>query len=119
MPFDSLDSTYEVSNPVATCLREARAHIIAHGWCQNTLRNHKNQICLRGALIRAADFEENTLTLIDTRWNDTTMAADNLLTKIVGSAVPVWNNAPGRTEAEVIYALDKAIALAEAESQKV
>lgn len=45
-------------------------------------------------------------------FNATAVAVDDLLDEVAGMQVVIWNDAPGRTHAEVLELLDRAIALA-------
>jgi hypothetical protein len=87
----------EISNG----LREARA-LIERGWCQHDMRNG-DCVCIRGALL-----------FTFRRW-DLEMEADKLLKVATGfqGYLGDWNDAPERTQADVLAAFDKAIELAE------
>lgn len=80
-------------------LREARK-LIKRGWCQNHYAKN-GKCCIRGAL-----------DVVGGGGNGTTLA------KLMGEAIGdhqlcMWNDAAGRTKAEVLAAFDRAIALAE------
>ena len=97
-------------------LRAARALLTPPGaWTRGALARDRegNRVecdsvravcwCAGGAISRATDRRDN-----ETEWR--------LLTKVVGFPVSFWNDAPGRTQADVLAALDAAIELAKAES---
>lgn len=99
---------------VADKLREARA-LIERGWTQGAFaRNGSGHavtyesgdascFCVAGALLRATNgFSEF----------ERAVAALHAVTR---KAIHKWNDAPRRTKAEVVAALDKAIQLADAE----
>lgn len=91
---------------VADKLREAKA-LIERGWCQHTLSTEDGSVCIRGAIFSAFDaddFKEE-------------VRADQLLKAATGykGYLGDWNDAPERTQAEVLAAFDKAIELAEAQ----
>lgn len=90
---------------IATKLREARA-LIERGWCQGRMSTADGSVCIRGAILDAfydADLAEEK-------------RADGLLKSAVGfdGYLGDWNDAPERTQAEVLAAFDKAIELADA-----
>jgi hypothetical protein len=98
---------------VADKLREARA-LIERGWTQGA--NARDEMgdrlfvdtdeavcfCMMGAIIAAVP-------------PDQLLAAEHLLKRAVNDeGVEYWNDAPERTQSEVLAAFDKAIELAEA-----
>jgi hypothetical protein len=97
-----------VVSAVADKLREARA-LIERGWCQGDYVCGTS-VCVYGA-IQATLYGDP---------EDCSVTADEeevvvLLKEATGSAALVqWNDCPGRTQAEVLAAFDKAIQLAEA-----
>jgi hypothetical protein len=97
-------------------LREART-LIERGWTQGVSARdcngnpidpaepHAASFCTVGAISRAFDFDY-----------DESCPAHDLMARVVdGAWVDKWNDAPGRTQAEVLAAFDKAIQLAEAQ----
>jgi hypothetical protein len=90
---------------VAEKLREARA-LIERGWCQGHTRSN-GSFCAWGALREAA-------FLSPVYWNATeTFQRAVPPTQRIGIAD--WNDAPERTQAEVLAAFGKAIELAESD----
>lgn len=87
-------------------LEKARA-LIARGWCQNTQIDADGNVCVVGAIKLAAGVEHISVyrhlgfTMDTSRPNETWPA--------------VWNDAPGRTQAEVLARFDAAIARLAAE----
>jgi hypothetical protein len=81
---------------VATKLREARK-LIKRGWTQGEW--HRNGcVCSLSALHKTR----------------APQVADETLRRVIGHrSIIAWNDAPGRTQAEVLAAFDKAIELAE------
>jgi hypothetical protein len=94
-----------VVNAVAGKLREARA-LIERGWCQWHMSTADGCVCIRGALLNTFTEDEEAEE----------RQADALLHKATGFGgyLGDWNDTPGRTQAEVLAAFDKAIELAEA-----
>ena len=101
---------------VADNLREARA-LIERGWTQNMFaRANKRRVhvmspsartfCIVGALMRVRQTPSCVDVTDEMRALRFATSQDNLAT---------WNDAPERTHAEVLEALDKAIALAESD----
>lgn len=69
------------------------------GWVQGALRDSTGRVCLVGALYAACSFAAN----------DPYRAAYNRLMKFSGSGnLAAWNDAPGRTKAEVLELLAEA-----------
>lgn len=86
---------------VADKLREAKA-LIERGWCQGRMATGDGRVCIRGAILGAFTEEAEE------------RRADALLKKAAGFSgyLGDWNDLPGRTQAEVLAAFDKAIELA-------
>jgi hypothetical protein len=98
---------------VADKLREARA-LIEGGWCQNYFRKDgglRKCFCTDGAIIEVIDSETPN------QYRDAciTFEAANGL-QHDHTSIWQWNDAPERTQADVLAAFDKAIALAEEQS---
>lgn len=106
MPFDNSP----VTNPVIEALRAGRARV-ERGWCQGVLY-HEGAVCALGGISRATD---PALMKYDTA---SFQAADLLTRALDGSAgdgvwtVSVWNDAPERTQSDVLALYDRAIELA-------
>lgn len=91
---------------VVAALEAARARV-AHGWLQGKsfARSEDNHIiawCMSGA-INHGDADDS---------NCSGCSAGDLLARITGEPLASWNDAPGRTQAQVLAAFDKAILLA-------
>jgi len=101
-----------MSKSVIEVLKEAREKI-RQGWCQGgPARDHRDATistgdpnackwCLFGALMAVTD-----------DWDGPRAA----IKEFTGCSLAEWNDAPGRTKAEVLALLDKAIERAEAEA---
>lgn len=103
-------------NTNSETIREARRLLFEFGWCQHRLINEEGKLCLEGALGVAA--------------NGTTQGnvPQSLLQTVGKAAYPegnpevfgvyIWNDAEGRTFAEIVEALDRAEKIAEAEERQ-
>ena len=93
---------------VVETLVAARA-LIEHGWCQGDYRVGEC-VCSYGALQQAinGDAEDCTITALDVEATAFLKQAMNCL------SVVSWNDARGRTQADVLAAFDHAIELARA-----
>lgn len=99
-------------------LKAARAKI-EQGWCQGTMAKEQRgrmrgpkesyscSWCVLGALAAASTLEEL----------NPYRTARTLMEAVVAPSLSAWNDAPGRTQAEVLAAFDKAIELAEGETK--
>jgi hypothetical protein len=67
-------------------------------WCQHSLRNHRGQSCLMGALIRV--YGNHTEAMIN--------AKRALLQLLNFWSIEAWNDMDGRTEADVQELVKKA-----------
>lgn len=84
-------------------LLEAADLIEEKGWCQGMYNNRSGAMCMMGAIINAGRRHEHRYT----------SRAHLRLIEAVGGVAPVlWNDAPERTQEEVVSALRKAAALA-------
>jgi hypothetical protein len=106
---------------VATKLREARA-LIERGWVQTTYACANRQTgglcyCLYGAINEAVvgnPFDD---------CQDATTEYEEMLARAIGydplfsGSLHEWNDAPERTQADVLAAFDRAIELAEQEAR--
>lgn len=103
---------------VKETLIAAKELLIKNGWCQGTMRNSrsdKSSFCLVGAInhVLASDVERMNWT-----WDDEEFSMSVLISirnvikqfKPNNSSIVDWNDTHGRTKAEVIAILDKAIA---------
>lgn len=91
---------------VADVLNRAADLIERDGWCQRRYRGQDGEHCVSDALIRAAGMGEPG----DTGQQARVMtlyceASDALRAKVRRKNLPRWNDAPGRTQAEVVAAL--------------
>lgn len=80
----------------AKALRDAADYLEKNGWCQGRNETKDGRVCLVEALARVADPKTHLA------------AYDFLSTRYGGVALSRWNDAPGRTQAEVIAALREA-----------
>lgn len=87
-------------SPVADKL-DAAAALIGRGWCQHALE-HKGNVCALGALNEALTGHPYRLALGHAAYGALKMAAG------IEFDIAGWNNAPERTQAEVIAAFRKA-----------
>lgn len=87
-------------------LRRGHKALTTNGWCQGQPQNAAGQVCLIGALW---PIQEGWSDARDYLWNALS-AAEQDEWSLVG-----WNDAKGRTAAEVIDLYDRAIAQAEAD----
>jgi len=92
-----------VSAQVAADLRAAADVLERDGWTQEQFTDALGCHCAEGAFMYATPSVE--------RWT----AASAALRSYLGAVVITWNDAPGRTAAEVIAALRAAADRAEAE----
>lgn len=106
MPFDGTTTLPQVAIDLIT----ARAYLVEHGWCQGTGRDASGRVCALGAIGHS---------LRDLNGNveyDRAINAESFLARLENFSGPgdvaYWNDAPGRTMAEVIDRFDRAIATA-------
>jgi hypothetical protein len=91
MPFDG------TLNPALERAFAAR-DLIASGWCQGASRSVDGRYCLIGAMVAGAGLSERFGRAV------------RLRTQAAGYAtIQSWNDAPGRTQAEVLTLLDDVI----------
>lgn len=104
MPFDAEQTT---ENRVKVYLQRTRDYIEKHGWCQRVAEDNHGRVCVMGALHKIMVMAECT------------DADGNAAVEALGftdphdpnySTAPYWNDAPGRTQAEVLARFDEAIA---------
>lgn len=94
-----------MSRAVADDLRAVRERLVTQGWTQGAMQNAIGQVCLVGA----------GSCLSSNAWLATRVALYRAMEPDRGE-LSQWNDAPGRTFAEVLALLDKAIAAEEARS---
>jgi len=95
------DPKWEVEAP-AKKLEPYQEHLLAaaqyireHGWCQNSLRNHRGNVCVLGAIVYAGV--------------PINSPAMQKLREVIGrKEIAAWNNSMFRTEKQVLAALEKA-----------
>lgn len=98
----------------------AARDLVARGWCQGTMARTRHgcptawtlpdaaSFCSVGAVQAAAGASEG----------ESVYEAFEFFADVIDRArIPKWNDAPGRTQAEVVAAFDRAIELAKAEVQ--
>jgi hypothetical protein len=68
-----------------------------HGHCQNRVRDERGAMCLVGGLETACSILGESFA----PWSEATAAVKS----VVGGDFIDWNNAPGRTKAEVVAVL--------------
>jgi hypothetical protein len=88
-----------VDEEVRDVLREAKG-LVAQGWCQHHA-HLGDKFCVLGALITAS---------VGGEWRAVTRARHAVRQHIPATVtIPEWNDAPGRTQAEVVALFDKAL----------
>lgn len=103
MPFDSLS----VTSPAIEMLREGRALIETHGLARGRIEDNEGRLCAVGGITRQdRAFTPAMKQAIDYLANAITAEPE---------AIAAWNDAPDRTQADVIAAYDRAIDLAVAD----
>lgn len=94
-----------MSEAVAQKLDEARALIETRGWARNDYECNGG-LCIIGAIRAATNGDPFT-------WSDESGVLERFMRSALGLCwLDVWNDAPERTQAEVIEALRKAAELA-------
>lgn len=100
-----------MSADTARVLRDAASHLEVNGWCQGALHLGQSS-CLLGAVSRAVGIQDEATYIGD----DGTYKLGNVIGFLQGviEANPViWNDVPGRTQAEVVKVLLTAADLAD------
>lgn len=109
MPFDG--ATFDQQDAVMDLLRRARERVSRPGgWCPGQLRRG-DAVCAMGA-IRSKGGRWSVIENLAVRYLDRAVPD-------VGVLVPGYNDAPGRTQADIVELYGGAIALCEAELQTV
>ena len=85
-------------------LLRAAELIEKHGWCQNAAGDMEGSVCLWGAIQAAQGIEPGSIIFLDNE------AWDRIFSALRYCPIR-WNDAPGRTQAEVCAKL-RAVALA-------
>lgn len=97
--------------------KEARERV-AEGWVQGQLETADGRCCAWGALECAYDdaLEPGIIDFVtlEEAYNKCLRTLKNRV--IDGVQIPVWNDAPERTQAEVVAAFDKMIEILESET---
>lgn len=95
----------------ATDLRAIREHLVTHGWTQGEMRSPDGRCCVLGAFDALLPFVARADGLVQRR-----QAVRRALWRVIPPAMEIsdWNDAPGRTFADVLALLDQAIAAEEA-----
>jgi hypothetical protein len=104
MPFDGKSFDRQVEHDeVLELLRGARERV-AKGWWQHDFFGPHGEVCAVGALL-------GTVTISDPMFFAATETLDRCLPRVWrGRPIPDFNDAPGRTQAEVVALFDRAIA---------
>jgi hypothetical protein len=89
--------------PWQQLLLDAAALIDKVGWCQGTAVNHQGQLCAAGAM-----YYSNKVVYLHGDLSVYNEARNHFLDTIKDHNVPTWNDAPGRTQEEVVAAMRKA-----------
>ena len=84
-------------------LREAAAILERDGWEQGTYGDESGPNCIRGAINRAAGCK-STVSVNEEIAHPAYVA----ITRHIHCGLELWNDAPGRTQAEVVKALLRA-----------
>lgn len=101
------------SHPIARVLWDAANYIEEHGWCQNRLTDVRGRVCFQGALGKAIDpAVDLTAWRKPAQWPHWGLARDANMAFIrhLGLSASkdetyLWNDAPDRTQEEVVTAL--------------
>jgi hypothetical protein len=97
----------------AQILRAARSRIaVPERWTQGVGARNSRNYCVGNRSASAVSWCALGAIL---RESESSSEPCRFLKEIVGPSIGGWNDAPGRTHAEVLDAFDRAIALAEAE----
>ncbi len=96
-------------------LERARDHILQHGWLQGSLGSDGGPVCIMGALCAADGWAKGDI-IAQERVRRTTLLGFEARYMDAHKAV-AWNDAPGRTQAEVLARFDTAIARLAGETQ--
>lgn len=114
------EGTLTLAVPKASDIMEKAAEIVSRGWTQRIFTNSaRSCFCVRGALSVAAGAQMLT---------EGHKPSERLLAKVISGVSPrsdvaaenslvAWNDAPGRTQAEVVAKLREAAALARDQGQ--
>lgn len=118
MPFDGDIQAFETKiAPVSEARRVMQRAIVAietHGWSRRQYGSERVGFCMVGALNYAAFGDPVGASFGDDSSEALFVACDveAALVRVTGAGyVPKWNDAPGRTKEEVLWAMRKAEAL--------
>lgn len=106
----STDPTPQTDEPWRDVLRRAADEVERRGLAKGMLCDEETgAVCARGAIVVSLGYHPGFACLIFScsAWDEFTKA-DDLLETFLGldpNGVPRWNNAPSRTQAEVVAAL--------------
>lgn len=94
-------------------LRGAKDYIIDHGWIQGTMKSGEDQVCSLGAVYV---YRGSRADIPTTQF----FRAIDIISALAGGTngdgywtLTKWNDAPGRTEAEVLALFDAGITIAQ------
>lgn len=93
----------ERTRTTSDVLLAAARYIEEHGWHKGSAVSADGRVCIVGA-IKAVCFQDPD----DFDWSPGAVAAVDVAAHHVGDYAHVWNDAPERTEAEVLSALREA-----------
>lgn len=92
-------------------LLSAAKGVVSQGWCQGTLNTDSGDVCLMGAVFEASD-ESPRSRGIAVAFDVLCEAAHLSLTSLPSNykhPLADWNDAPERTQEEVVALFDKAL----------
>ena len=90
-----------------TVLMKARAEV-EKGWCQGEY-GRGGGVCMVGALYVAEGNPREKVNENDVEVGESYYETYDALRRAVGWNIPMWNDAPGRTQEDVLAAYDRAI----------
>lgn len=97
MPFDGTEASEAIR--ALTAARDK----VAVAWCQNEGRAPGGSVCAAAALVENVNLEPDDMITNNIAWL--------AFVKAIGTRnIFKWNDTPGRTQAEVVAAFDRAIA---------
>lgn len=94
----------------ADCLRDARAYLLQHGWCQHGFHDQAGRSCLSGVLDVVA---VGRFVFLQAHQRLYEVFADSVAPH---HTIAEWNDQPERTLADVLALLDRAIARLDAQT---
>jgi hypothetical protein len=99
------DKQLETEGETVELLKRARA-MVEHRWCPWGATDDKGGVCVIVALGGAAKYPNGNDYELARKYFRDAIPIPNTL------SIPEWNDHPGRTQADVLAAFDRAIALA-------